>query len=213
MVKEVARQQALRLGAQEPPPGGIHTTRSRPVAPRAEDPPHGRLAQMMAEAGQLAVHPAVSPGRVLPCQPQHQVADLRASPRAAWPVRVGPLAGEETAVPGQEGSRRDQPTTTQRGWQQPGKCRQDRPVGPVRPGPGDLAAQRHHLVPQRHDLYVLGRLASAQQDQPAGHPDHDQVQQTERHRPRSCLNSLTDTNRSSKPASRGSEAVQGGTDG
>ena len=113
---------------------------TRPVAPGTEDPADGRRTDVVAEAGQPAVHPAVSPGRVLPCQPQHQSADLVARPRAAWPVGLGPLAGDQTAVPCQQGSRRDQPAATQRGGQQPGQGRQDRAVGPVRPGPGDLAA-------------------------------------------------------------------------
>jgi hypothetical protein len=34
--------------------------------------------------------PAVSPGRVLPRHPQHQVADLLAGRRASRPTRVGP---------------------------------------------------------------------------------------------------------------------------
>ena len=83
--EEITRQQALRLGAQEPPPGGIHTTRSRPAALGLEDPADGRRTDVVSEAGQLTVHPAVSPARVLPRQPQHQVADLLADCRATWP--------------------------------------------------------------------------------------------------------------------------------
>ena len=94
-------RQAVRPGAPEPPPGGIPTTRSRPVAPRPEDPADGRRTDVVAEAGQLTAHPAVSPGRVLLRQPQHQVADLQASPRAARPNRIGPRAGDQTAMPGQ----------------------------------------------------------------------------------------------------------------
>ena len=152
--------------------------RGRPAAPGAQDPPHGRLADVVAEPGQLAVHPAVSPGRVLPRQPQHQVADLLAGPRAAWPVRVRPLACDQAAVPGQQRARRDEPVGAQRGWQQPGQRRQDRPVGPVRLGPGDLTPEHRDLMTEHHDLRVLGRLAAAQQHQPAEDPDHDQVEQT-----------------------------------
>ncbi len=43
---------------------------------------------------------------------------------------------------------------------------------------------------QEHDLRVLGR-AAAEQEQPAECPDHDQVQQTDRHELRSCLTRLT----------------------
>jgi hypothetical protein len=40
-------------------------------------------------------------------------------------------------------------------------------------------------------------LAAAQQDQPAKDPHHDQVQQTDRHKPRSCRNPPAPPNRSS----------------
>src|SRR5262249_26125620 len=81
--EEVTRQQALRLGPQEPPPGGVQAARSRQVASGAEDPPHSRLADPVAKACQLAVHPAVPPGRVLPRQPQYKV-------RIPWPTPGGP---------------------------------------------------------------------------------------------------------------------------
>src|SRR5215472_7225528 len=151
--EEITRQQALSLGAQERPPGGIHAAGSRPAPASPQDPADGRLADMMAETGQLAVDPAVSPGRVLTCQPQHQVADLLARSRPARRARVGPSAGEETAMPRQPGSRRNQPAATQCGRKQPSQCRQDGPVGPVRPRAGDLTAEHHHLVTQDHDLH------------------------------------------------------------
>ena len=50
-VKEVAGQQSLRLHAQERLPGGVQTAGGRPVAPRAQDPPHGRFADVVAEPG------------------------------------------------------------------------------------------------------------------------------------------------------------------
>src|SRR5215472_10944746 len=37
--------------------------RGRSAPPGAQDPPHGRFADLVTEPGQLAVHPAVSPGR------------------------------------------------------------------------------------------------------------------------------------------------------
>lgn len=67
-------------------------------------------------------------------------AEARSSNRAPQ-VRVGPLAGDQTTVPGQQSPSGNQPTGMQRYREQPGQCRQDRPVGPVRPGPGHLAAQ------------------------------------------------------------------------
>ncbi|MEV4837589.1 hypothetical protein AB0K05_23920 [Nonomuraea sp. NPDC049486] len=49
-----------------------------------------------------------------------------------------------------------------------------------RPSPvphDDLTPQYRHLMPEHHDLGVQGRLASAQEDQPAEYPDHDQIQE------------------------------------
>ena len=54
-------------------------------------------------------------GGVLRRQPQDQAADFLAGPGAAWSSRIGPFAGEETAVPGQQSSRRDKPANTQTG--------------------------------------------------------------------------------------------------
>ncbi|MGO8886013.1 MAG: hypothetical protein ACLQI7_20435 [Streptosporangiaceae bacterium] len=44
-------------------------------------------------------------------------------------------------MPGQQGARCDEPVTAEYGGKEPGQCGQDRPVGPVQPGPGDLTAQ------------------------------------------------------------------------
>jgi len=81
----------------------------------------------------------------------------------AGPVRVRPFAGDQAAVPGQHRARRDEPAGAQHGWQQPGNCRQDGPVGPVGFGPGDLTPEHHDFMTEHHDLRVLGRLAAAQQ--------------------------------------------------
>ena len=62
--------------------------------------------------------------------------------------------------------------------------------GPVRLGPGDLTAEHRDLVAEHHDLRVFGRLAAAEQHQPAEDPDHDQVEQAKGHKPRSCRNRL-----------------------
>src|SRR6476661_5927530 len=69
-------------------------------------------------------------------------------------------------------------------------------------GPAHLTAQHHHFMAQHQDLRVLRGLALAQQDQPAEHPAHDQIQQTDRHEPRSCLTPPTPANRSSTAARR-----------
>jgi hypothetical protein len=91
-------------------------------------------------------------------------------------------------VPGQQRARRDEPVGAQHGRQQPGQRCQDRPVGPVRLGRGDLAPEQRDLMTEDHDLRILGRLAAAQQHQPAEDLDHEQVEQAEGHKPRSCRN-------------------------
>jgi hypothetical protein len=58
----------------------------------------------------------------------------------------------------------------QPGGQQAGRCGQDRPVGPVEPGSGDLAAQDGDFVAEDQDLGVLRRLATTEL-QPAQDPD------------------------------------------
>ncbi len=77
-----------------------------------------------------------------------------------------------------------------------------RPVGPVRLGPGDLTPEHRDLMTEHHDLRVLGRLASAEQHQPAEYPDRDQVEQTKSHEPRSWRNQLIRPNRRSQHLQR-----------
>ena len=72
----------------------------------------------------------------------------------------------------------------------PDQRRQDRPVGPVQLRPRDLTPQHRDFVAEDHDLRILGTLAAAQQHQPTKDPDHEQIEEPERHRPRSCLNLL-----------------------
>jgi hypothetical protein len=102
--------------------------------------------------------------------------------------------GDQAAVPGQQRSRRDEPVGAQHSWQLPGQRRQDGTVGPVRPGPGHLTAEPYDLMTEHHDLGILGRLAAAQQHQPAEDPDHDEVEQAKGHEPRSCRKWLIQAN-------------------
>jgi hypothetical protein len=141
--------------------------------------PHEEATIASVRDGSARHAPGGIPRPGSPQLPQHQIANLLTSRRTARPGRVSPVAGNETTMPGQQSSWRDHPTISQRCRKQPGKCCQDRSVGPVRPGLGHLAAEHHDLV--KH---------------------HDQVQQTERHGPRSCLNSPMDTNGRSTPVCR-----------
>jgi hypothetical protein len=103
-------------------------------------------AHRVTEPQQLALDPAMPPGRVLPGQPDHQVADLSVDRRPTPPVRP-PLAR-----------------------QQPRQRGEHRTIRPRQPRRADLAAQHGYLMPQRHDLDVLRGVGSGQQRQPAHNP-------------------------------------------
>ena len=148
------------------------------------------------------MHAAVPPGGVLPCQSQDQVPDFLTDRRAAGLARVRPLALNQAAVPGQQRTRRDQAMAAQPGGQQPGQCGQDRPVGPVEPRPGDLAAQDGEFMAEDQDLGILRRLAAAEQLQPAKDLGDGEVQESDRHRPRSCPIRVSGPNRRSRPPRR-----------
>ena len=112
----------------------------------AQDPPDGRVADLVTEPGQLAVHSAVSPGRVLLRQSQRKLAYFLADPGSAWPAGIRPLALDQPAVPGQYGAWRDEPMGAQYRRHPPGWRRQDRPVGPVQLRPRDLTPQHRDFV-------------------------------------------------------------------
>ena len=125
-----------------------------------------------------------------------------AGPQAAGQARARPLAPDQAAVPGQQRARRDHAMAPQPGGQQPGQCGQDRPAGPAEPGPGDLTAQDREFMAQDQDLGVLRRLAAAEQLQPAKDPDNGEVQEPDRHSPRSCFIAVSRPNCRSQPLRR-----------
>jgi hypothetical protein len=110
----------------------------------------------VAALEQLTLDALVPLAAVLGGEPLDERGDLRADWRSFCPVRVGPLAGDQAAVPAQDGAGRDQPVYPQRSRQEPDQRGEDRPVGLVEPGPGIGAAQHGDLVPQHEQLRVLG---------------------------------------------------------
>jgi len=101
------------------------------------------IASLIWRPGRLSSpYPGGIPRPVVPCQPQHQVADF------------GPRAGDRTAVPGQQ-----RPGVTSRLPRSAGgssRARAARIALPAQSGPGRayLAAEHHHLMPQHLDLGV-----------------------------------------------------------
>ena len=109
----------------------------------------------MTELEQLAWDPFVSPAVVFGGEPSGQRGDLGADRRASCPVRVGPVAGGQAAVPAQDGAGGDQPVHPQLCGQEPDERREDCSVGPVQPGPRSGTTQNRDLVPQHQQLGVL----------------------------------------------------------
>jgi hypothetical protein len=86
-----------------------------------------------------------------------QHGDLGDDRRPPRPVRIGPLAGDEAAVPAKHGTRGYQPVCPQAPGQEADQRGEDCAVGPVQVRPGMGAAQHGNLVPQHEQLNVLGR--------------------------------------------------------
>ena len=91
----------------------------------------------MAELEQLALDPLVSPAVVLGGEPPDQRGDLGADRRPSCLVRVGPLPGDQAAVPAQDGAGGDQPVYPQLSWQVAGSARPGRRGRPSRAGAWD----------------------------------------------------------------------------
>jgi hypothetical protein len=101
-VKQVHRQEAVGLGAEELPPGQRRPLGRRFDAGPMQDGPDGAGPDLVAEAAQLTVDATVAPGRVLPGQPQHQIADLQCHAWTTTPVWVAPAAPNQIAMPAQQ---------------------------------------------------------------------------------------------------------------
>ena len=71
---------------------------------RPEHPADRGRADPMAELEQLALDPLISPAVVLGGEPLDQRHDLGADRRPASPAGIGPLAGDQAAVPPQGGA-------------------------------------------------------------------------------------------------------------
>ena len=181
-MEEVGREHGRGLRAQELPPGRVGTPLGRRGnLQRLEDPADRRCADPVAELEQLTLDSLVSPAVVLGGDPLDERGDLSADWRPSRPVAVSPLAGDQAAVPAQDGAGGDQPVRPQPCRQEPGQRGEHRPVGPVQPGPRMGPAQHGDLMPQHQELGVLGGRRPGEQDQPAAEPDQNEIEQAEGH--------------------------------
>jgi hypothetical protein len=162
------------LGAQELGPSLFGAFRCGVDVVVFEDLLHGRLGDLVAEADEFAVYPPVSPRRVLSGETHNQPAQLDRSWRSADALAgwVGPVSGDSSSVPAQQGLGRDDPALAQSA----GECRGDRseqgPVLVVRSGTADLAA--------KHDDLEVFRAARA--DSEAGKCSDETVEEARHNR-------------------------------
>ena len=84
-------------------------------------------------------------------------------------------------MPGQQRPRGHHPMQPQVPRQQPGQGGQHGTVSPVRLRPRGLPAQDRGLMPQHEDLRILSGVIPGQEHQPAEHPDHQYVEETDKH--------------------------------
>jgi hypothetical protein len=84
-------------------------------------------------------------------------------------------------VPAQQGGRRHDPAQPQMPGQQPCQGGDHGTVSPVWFRAGELPAQDRDLVPEHKDLRVLRGVTPRQEHQPAGYPDHEQVDEADDH--------------------------------
>ena len=122
-----------------------------------EDPADRGRADPVTELEQLSLDPLVSPAGVLGGEPPDQRGDFCACWRSSCAARIGPLPGDQTAVPSKDGSWGDQAVYPQLPWQVPDQGSHDGSVGQVGEGPGIGAAQHGDLVPEQQQLRVRGR--------------------------------------------------------
>jgi hypothetical protein len=161
--EEVAGEDALGMRAQESGPGHPCASRRRIDAHLLEDRPHRGGRDRDAEALELAGDPPVSPGGVLLGEPLDQFAQLVAPARPSPLGPVGPAAGDEPPVPAEQRLGADEerrPAPPRQGAREPG---QQRPIGELELGPGDLATEHGELVAQDEDLDLLGLLAAQEE--------------------------------------------------
>ncbi len=102
-VEEVGREHRRGLRVQEIPPGrvGAPLGRWRDLQ-RFEDPADRRCADPVADLEQFTLDPLVSPAVVLGGEPLDERGNLGADWRPSRPVRIGPLSGDQAAVPAQD---------------------------------------------------------------------------------------------------------------
>src|SRR5258708_30979985 len=131
-MEEVRGERRRGLHVQELPPCRVSAPRRRRRDPqRLEDPADRGRTDSVTEFQQLTLDPLVPPAAVLGGEPPNQRGDLGADRWPAGPVRVSPFAGDQAAVPPQDGAWSDQPGPPQLSRQAPDEDDEVRTPVPV----------------------------------------------------------------------------------
>ena len=147
-----------------------------------QDGPDGGGADLVAEAGELAVDASVSPGGVLGGQADHQGAQAGGDGGSTGSGRLcGPAAGDELAVPAQDRGRGDEQPEAAADGQQPGEGGDQGAVGPGHQRARRASLEHGELVAQDQDLDLLGGVGSSAQHDPAQELGEHLVDQPQRH--------------------------------
>src|SRR2546428_9208650 len=104
--------------------------------------------------------------------------------RAGRPVRPGPLAGHEPAVPPQQGLGPDQERLPALPRQNPAGRGKERPTGRSKDGSLHLPPEHGELVAQNRDLDVLVSLAPSAKSQELEESPEHHIEEGEDHEPR-----------------------------
>ena len=112
---------------------------------------------------------------VLPTELQR--SDRRVEGWATGAVRIGPLLGDQLAVPPQDCGRSDQAVAAQHRGEASDQHGEQGPVGPVQAGLGVGSAQYGDLVAQDEELDVFGCRCPAEQCERVEKSTEDQVDQ------------------------------------
>ena len=118
-----------------------------------EDRPDARGGDDDARGGEFAVDAAVAPVRVLLREAEYQGGGPFRDSRSTWPgVRVGPVLGDEIALPTQQGCRLDEEVSESTTGEQSCQSGQHRSICWFQRRAVHLALEDRHLMTQDHDL-------------------------------------------------------------
>ena len=177
-VDGIGRENAAGLYGQELLPRRTRTARCGVDPGVMQDLPHRGGRDAVAELDEFALHPPVSPGRIVDGHADNELADrvCRARPSGTPTGRVVPSACDQLSVPGEQRRRghREHLAPSAPG-DQPGQGREPQPVARLVADPPDLTAQHRVLMPEHEEFGVLGHLTPGQHHQTAQQTAHEQV--------------------------------------